>query len=283
VKSALHYLFIVGWIFMFGHLRGDIVRMRIITTLLISFCLIGTCGCQKRSTAENFGKTYYLDGAGNWGFGASEVPGGLEQAGYHGDVELYVWTLSFNPLVDQLNIPGARLRASALARRIEDYHERYPDRKINVIALSAGTGVATWAIEDLERGTKIHNLVLLGSSLSHDYDMRRALEKMTGKIYVYHSPYDEVLETVKIVGTIDGKRGVSSIGAVGLKAPRGMEDRVVNTPWNRSWVRLGWAGAHTDCTNQKFVRYEIAKHILDGSESERPAQSHRRASVASAK
>ena len=134
---------------MFGHLRGDIVRMRIITTLLISFCLIGTCGCQKRSTAENFGKTYYLDGAGNWGFGASEVPGGLEQAGYHGDVELYVWTLSFNPLVDQLNIPGARLRASALARRIEDYHERYPDRKINVIALSAGTGVATWAIRSI--------------------------------------------------------------------------------------------------------------------------------------
>jgi pimeloyl-ACP methyl ester carboxylesterase len=240
------------------------------------------CGCEKRGSAERFGKTYYLDGAGNWGFGASEVPGGLQQAGYHGDVELYVWTMSFNPLVDQLNIPGARLRASALARRIEDYHERYPDRKINVIALSAGTGVATWAIEDLKPSTKIHNLVLLGSSLSHDYDMRRALGKMTGKIYVYHSSDDEVLETVKIVGTIDGKRGVSSIGSVGLKAPRGMEGRVVNTPWNRSWVRLGWAGAHTDCTNQKFVRYEIAKHILDGSGVETPFQPQRQASVASA-
>lgn len=256
--------------------------MRIITTLLILSCLIGMCGCEKRGSAERFGKTYYLDGAGNWGFGASEVPGGLQQAGYHGDVELYVWTMSFNPLVDQLNIPGARLRASALARRIEDYHERYPDRKINVIALSAGTGVATWAIEDLKPSTKIHNLVLLGSSLSHDYDMRRALGKMTGKIYVYHSSDDEVLETVKIVGTIDGKRGVSSIGSVGLKAPRGMEGRVVNTPWNRSWVRLGWAGAHTDCTNQKFVRYEIAKHILDGSGVETPFQPQRQASVASA-
>ncbi len=268
---------------MFGHLRGDIVRMRIITTLLILFCVVGMCGCQKRSTAENFGKTYYLDGAGNWGFGASEVPGGLQQAGYHGDVELYVWTLSFNPLVDQLNIPGAKLRASALARRIENYHERYPNRKINLIALSAGTGVATWAIEGLKGGATVNNLILLGSSLSHDYDMRLALSKMTGKIFVYHSPYDEVLETVKIVGTIDGKRGVNSVGAVGLKAPRGMEGRVVNTPWNRSWVRLGWAGAHTDCTNQKFIRYEIAKHILDGS-SARPPSTHRRpTSVASSR
>lgn len=267
---------------MFDLLRGDIVRMRSTIKILLTLCLACVCGCQKRSTAENFGKTYYLDGAGNWGFGASEVPGGLERAGYHGDVELYVWTMSFNPLVDQLNIAGAKLRASALARKIEEYHERHPDRKINMIALSAGTGVATWAIEGLRGGVKVNNLILLGSSLSHDYNMSRALGNMTGKVYVYHSPYDEVLETVKIVGTIDGKRGVSSIGAVGLKPPKGMEDRIVNTPWNRSWIRLGWAGAHTDCTNEKFVRYEIAKHILEG-EIEGTTTPTRRASVASSR
>ncbi|NOX58932.1 MAG: hypothetical protein GXP29_08760 [Planctomycetes bacterium] len=254
------------------------MRLQITLILALGLGLMG--GCQKRGAAEPFGKTYYLDGAGNWGFGASDVPAGLEQAGYHGDVELYVWTMSFNPLVDQLNIPGARLRASLLARKIEGYHRRFPDRNINMIALSAGTGVATWAIENLEGGARINNLILLGSSLSHDYDMTAALRNMDGKIYVYHSPYDEVLETVKIVGTIDGKRGVSSIGAVGLKPPRGLSDRVVNTPWNRSWIRLGWAGAHTDCTNSRFVRYEIAKHILDG-EGVESSPPRRKASVAS--
>ncbi len=220
------------------------------------------CGCQKRGAAEKFGKTFYLDGAGNWGFGSADVPQGLQQAGYCGDVELYVWTMSLNPLVDQLNIPGAKLRAVVLARKIEEYHNKFPDNRINIIALSAGTGVATWAIENLRHGTKINNLVLLGSSLSHDYDMRKALKNMQGDIYAYHSPHDSVLETVKIVGTIDGKRGTDSIGLVGLEAPRGMEDRVNNIAWNRSWLRLGWAGSHTDCTNRKFVRYEIAKHIV---------------------
>ena len=60
-----------------------------------------------------------------------------------------MWTLTFNPLADQLNILGARARAAALADRIGRYHHKYPDNPINVIALSAGTGVATWAIENL--------------------------------------------------------------------------------------------------------------------------------------
>lgn len=223
--------------------------------------LLAATGCQKRE-AERFGKVFYLDGAGNWGYGSSDVPEGLRQAGYRGDVEIFIWTMSFNPLVDQLNIAGAKLRAAALTRKIESYARDNPGKEVNVIALSAGTGVATWAIEGLSRGVKINNLVLLGSSLSHDYDMRRALGNMAGKIYVYFSPYDTVLETVKVVGTIDGKRGVDSIGAVGLRPPRGMEDRVVNTGWSRKWMGLGWTGAHTDCTNSVFVRQEVSKHIL---------------------
>ncbi|MCB9866247.1 MAG: hypothetical protein H6816_06385 [Phycisphaerales bacterium] len=227
--------------------------------LVASAALAG--GCEKRGAAEKFGKTFYLDGAGNWGFGAADVPNGLKEAGYHGDVELYVWTSSFNPLIDQLNIGGAKLRGAILSDKIARYIERFPNNKINVIALSAGTGVATWAVEGLKGGAKIDNLVLLGSSLSWDYDMTRALKNMRGKIYVYHSSHDSVLQTVEVIGTIDGKRGVKSIGQVGLKPPPGMAERVVNTPWNKSWMRLGWAGAHTDCTNEKFVRYEIAKRL----------------------
>jgi hypothetical protein len=229
--------------------------------MLVAAMLLVATGCQKRD-AERFGKTFYLDGAGNWGYGASDVPDGLRQAGYRGDVEIFIWTMSFNPLVDQLNIAGAKLRAAALTRKIEDYYRDNPNQEINVIALSAGTGVATWAIEGLPSGVKINNLVLLGSSLSHDYDMRRALSNMTGGIYVYFSRYDTVLETVRLVGTIDGKRGVESIGAVGLQPPRGMEDRVVNVGWSRKWMGLGWTGAHTDCTNSVFVRQEVSKHIV---------------------
>jgi hypothetical protein len=237
--------------------------IRIAASLFIALQALAT-GCVEH-TAEQFGKTFYLDGAGNWGFGASEVPEGLKEAGYEGDVELYVWTTSLVPLVDQLNIVAAKAKAAALSRRLTDYKRRFPEKPLHVIALSAGTGVATWAIEGMKDGAKVNNLVLLGSSLSHDYDMTRALGNMEGKIYAYYSPHDTVLETVRVVGTIDGKRGVDSIGLVGLTPPPDMEDRVVNIGWDRSWMRLGWAGAHTDTTNQLFVRYEISTRIVKPS------------------
>ncbi|MCG3130133.1 MAG: hypothetical protein FLDDKLPJ_00881 [Phycisphaerae bacterium] len=244
--------------------------------LLAAGMLLGASGCADPGTQrrEKFGKTFYLDGAGNLGFGASDVPSGLRRAGYRGDVEIYMWTTSLNPLVDQLNIPAARFRASVLADKIIAYQKQHPENQINVIALSAGTGVATWAIEELKGRAKVNNLILLGSSLSNDYDMSTALQNMTGRIYVYYSPNDAVLEIVKLVGTIDGKRGVPSVGQVGLKAPPGQESRIVNIGWNEEWTRFGWAGTHTDCTSGQFVQVQISKHIVapvgTASTGERP-------------
>ncbi len=251
--------------------------MRRSILVLIAVSTVGTLsGCVSTGgggggAAERFGKTFYLDGAGNWGFGSSEVSVGIRQAGYRGDVEIFVWTMTFNPLADQLNIVGARVRAAALADRIANYHRRYPENDINVIALSAGTGVATWAIENLPPGVNIKHFVLLGSSLSHDYDMSRAFKHISGTIYTYYSPHDNVLGAVRVIGTIDQKRGGDSIGLVGLKPPPGYEDRVVNTGWSRRWLRLGWAGAHTDCTNQLFVRREIGPRLLPQQTPSPPA------------
>ncbi len=238
-------------------------KHRIIGAGLVSLlvAIMSGCAAPVDRTAERFGKTFYLDGAGNWGFGSASVPKGLKEAGYKGDVEIYVWTTSFNPLIDQLNIIGARLKGEALSKRITEYRKRFPNNKINMIALSAGTGVAVWGVEGLEGDTRIDNLILLGSSLSHDYDVRKALSHMNGKIYVYHSPHDAVLGGVRVIGTIDGKRGVDSVGLVGLTPPRGLENRVVNIAWNKGYMAAGWTGAHTDTTSERFVRQFIARHV----------------------
>ena len=241
------------------------IRTAFLTVALTFVC--GLAGCATtpatatRYPADKYGKTFYLDGAGNWGFGAASVPVGLQEAGYRGHVETFLWTTSFSPLVDQLNIVGAKLRSAALSDRIEQYHRDYPGNDLNMIALSAGTGVAIWAVEGLENGTKINNLVLLGSSLSHDYDARKALANMTGNIYVYHSEHDVVLGGVTMVGTIDGKRGVASAGLVGLDKPPGARDRVQNIRWSERYIDVGWTGAHTDCTSKPFIRKVIAKHV----------------------
>ncbi|MGB0715837.1 MAG: esterase/lipase family protein [Phycisphaerae bacterium] len=233
--------------------------------IVAGFACAVLTGCQIAPSAERFGKIFYLDGAGNWGDGAEGVANGVFAAGFQGDVEEYVWTTSYNPLVDQLNLTAAKLRSEQLADKIRAYRKRHPDAPLHVVALSAGTGVATWAIELLDQESMIDHFVLLGSSLSHDYDLSSALSNMRGNIYVYYSPHDVVLEAVRTIGTIDGKRGVESVGYVGVDIPQGLESRIFNTPWSRDWLKYGWTGAHQDCVNAYFVRFEIARQILPES------------------
>jgi len=224
--------------------------------------MVSSAGCEKRGAAEPFGKTFYVGGASNIDAFSSAVPDGLRDAGYRGDVQSFIWTISFNPLIDQLVTVNARARAALLANEIRSYQRRYPGNRVNLIALSAGTGVAVWAVENLPKDVQVDNLVLLASSLSHDYDVRKALSRLRGKIYVYHSRHDAVLEAVRYYGTIDGKRGVDSVGLRGLRVPPGADDRIVNIGWSRKYLRYGWAGGHTDSINPRFIRYVVAPQIL---------------------
>jgi hypothetical protein len=211
---------------------------------------------------EEFGKIYYMDGAGNWGFGVVDVPEGLASAGYKGDVEIFVWTSSFSPAVDQVNIIGNKLRASLLSGKIRDYLRRQPGQSVHLIALSAGTGIAVWAIEGLPDGVMIDNLVLLGSSLSYNYDMSKALRHVRGKVYVFYSAHDEVLTTaVPALGTVD-RTHEDSAGLVGLHPSDGDSDKIVNVRWSQEYSRYGWTGAHTDATGRMFIQHVVAPQIL---------------------
>ncbi|HUW84952.1 MAG TPA: hypothetical protein VMZ31_19400 [Phycisphaerae bacterium] len=228
--------------------------------------LAASAGCV--DPREDFGKTYYIDGAGNWGFGVAEVAQGLKAAGYRGHVEAYLWTTSFNPAIDQVNRPAAHLRAAILTQKIQDYLRNHPRNDVNIIALSAGTGIAVWAVEALESSYRVNNLVLLGSSLSSDYDMRKAVTKIKGHVYVYYSRYDTILDgPMRVLGTIDGRMDVDAAGLVGLHPRGGDRGKIVNIGWGPQYQRYGWTGAHTDCTSEPFVRRYIAAHVMSGAEA----------------
>lgn len=243
--------------------------------MLVAACpvLQGGCGSELRDTPEErVGKIYYLDGAGNYGFGQGTVPEGLRSAGYRGDIEVYNWTSVLGgAFLDQMLIFHAKAQGDALAKRIDAYLDRYPDKEVNVIALSAGTGVACWAAGKLAPEHKINNMVLLGSSLSKTFqEMPEALEHVKGKVYVYHSPSDPVLSVlVRFAGTID-RQFTECAGEVGLEPPAGAAPsvrslyrrKVQNIPYQASFKALGYIGDHTSCTTAAFVRGQIAPRIL---------------------
>ena len=228
--------------------------------------LLFVCGCS--DPKERFGHTWYIDGAGNWGFGVLDVPVGLEQAGYKGLVSNHHWSLTMNPALDQTLRFIARGSGGVLAGGITDFLKKYPDADANIIALSAGTGVAIWAAEELKPPYKINNIILVGASLSSTYDVRKALSNMKGNIYVYYCSADPVLQgPVRVLGTIDGKFD-DSCGLVGLRGPGSSGGRVRNIGWSSRYERLGWTGGHADCTNSRFVRAEISKQIVPSTSAQ---------------
>lgn len=250
------------------------MKVRITNTAVISLALAGiaivSTGCTTTfGPKAEHGIVFYCPGAGNVDFGGVGVREGLEKAGFRGEVRSLLWTISFNPAIDQAVRLNARFAGTRLARLIEDYTEQYPNGRVSLIGLSAGSGVAIWALEDLKEGYYVDNVVLLGSSLSSNYDVSKALRHVHGKIYVYYSSKDAVLAgPMKLFGTIDGVFQVDGAGAVGLRTPRGA-DRVVNIAWRPEYKRYGYAGGHVDSTNPRFVEAVIAPHILGASRSAR--------------
>jgi len=222
--------------------------------------LLAGCGPSFGPKAVH-GIVFYAPGAGNVDFGDQGIRRGLEQAGYPGQVASVMWTVSFVAPIDQ-RLGNARLGGLRLARHIEQYIDEYPDGEVNLIGLSAGTGVVIWALENLKPGYYVNNVVLLSSSLYYQYDITKALPRVRGRIYNYYSSEDAVLTVLmKPIGTIDGVPFADGAGAVGLQPPKGA-DRVTNIAWRPEFRQYGYYGGHTDVTSPDFVRVSIARHVM---------------------
>ena len=218
-----------------------------------------------------YGITFYCPGVGNMDLGDEGVRAGLEKAGYRGQVARVTWSLSFNPAIDQTVRLIAEQGGKRLAMYIQDYMDQYPGREVNLVGLSAGTGVAVWALEALKPEYKVGNVVLISSSLYHDYDVSRALQRVKGKIYNYYSSTDAVLAgPMKVFGTIDGVHFEDAAGAIGLRVPPGAPGRVVNVAWSPDFEKYGYYGGHTDGTSAAFVTAYIAPELLTAAPVQQP-------------
>lgn len=217
------------------------------------------------------GITYYVGGAGPIGHvGSWDVPRGLEDAGYKGLVEVFTWQ-GMTHAGDQINLTRNREKAVELAGRIKRYRQEYPDPPIHIIALSAGTGIATFALEFLPEGAKIDRVIFLGCSLSSRYDMTRGLRRIKGGLYVLSSPYDRILRNVVwYTGTVDrspAAEGVAGLDGFRLPAQTGPDTKVQyeklhNVAYRREFSEAGYGGGHTDATQRTFVREYLAGVLM---------------------
>ncbi|HKQ47029.1 MAG TPA: hypothetical protein VJZ71_03040 [Phycisphaerae bacterium] len=247
--------------------------------LLAPLALLSSgCGTAVRLLAQtqqdgdrSEGLTFYLGGAGPIGYvGSIDVPGGFKDAGYLGEVDVFTWQ-SLTHAGDQMNLSRNRSKAAELAAEIRRYRRQYPSQKINLIALSAGTGIAAFALEYLPEGIQIDRAVFLGCSLSSKYDLTRALRRVRGGLYVVHSEFDPILKNVVwYTGTVDRSSAEDGIaGLVGFRLPdqRGPDTerqyaKLHNVPYRYDFSDFGYEGRHTDCTSREFIAEFIAPAVM---------------------
>lgn len=207
----------------------------------------------------------YLEGAG-WYSSAGGVEQGLRDGGYTGQFQRFTWSAFLGPAHDHLVNAKSRPIARRLARLIEDQRRSDPDSPIYVMGLSAGTSLILLALPMLPEGVQVDHVVLFSPSVSSEHDLLRVMRHVKGNLYATCSPHDGILATLPV--NADGKGGAPA-GRQGFKllpsasaASRQSYGRVVNLPWQSSYLAFGWTGSHTSVTDRRFIREVIAPRIF---------------------
>ncbi|MBN1491496.1 MAG: alpha/beta hydrolase [Phycisphaerae bacterium] len=227
-----------------------------------------------RQTRMTRGYVYYLDGAGggglisNWSGGLRD---GLRAAGYNGAGEMFRWQTGLGVAADQVSSESyKRSKAAELARKIQEYRREQPKAPVTLVALSAGTAIAAFTLESLPPTCPVDAVILVGASISSDYELTKALQRVREHIYVFTSEKDSVLaHLVPMAGTADRRSG--SVPAAGLRGfthpPRKSPEmrkqyaKIVYVQWRPEFMEKGWRGGHTDVLSTAFVEYQIAPLI----------------------
>jgi hypothetical protein len=118
---------------------------------------------------------------------------------------------------------------------------------------------------------QVDNVILLGCSVGDDYDLTKALKHVSGRVYVFTSDNDAVLNfAVPMAGTADREAGtVPSAGLNGFSMPAGASQqtrrqysKITNIAWRSSFEKDGDWGGHTDTTHPRFVHDYIAPLVM---------------------
>lgn len=220
------------------------------------------------------GYIFYLDGAGggtaekNWAGGVAE---GMREGGYKGAGEMVSWETGEGLLADQTaSVAFKKSKARKVSKKIIQYQKEYPGAPVHLLGFSAGTGEAIYALEELPLPAQVHNVVLLGTSISRHHDMTEALKRVKGKVYVFLSQHDGMIGLgSQIMGTTDRKRHDASAGIKGFSIPEGASqdtiglyrEKLINIPYSKDYRKDGNKGHHFDNVKEEFIRDYVAQYF----------------------
>jgi len=265
------------------HLPWQIRPVRLVAALAFT---VFSLGCSTKSV-WNFqyradrkerlthGCGFYFDGAGggtkksNYAQGVAD---GMLAAGYPGAGKLVTWETGKGLVKDQdASVAYKRARAKAGAKEIMDYQREYPGAPVVLLGFSAGTAQAIFALETLPEAAQVDYVVLLGTSISRDYDMTEALKRVRNKLYIFTSTHDRMLGVLMpLSGTADRKFHDPGAGIKGFVLSAGASaatrklyaEKIVTIPYSEDFRKDQDKGHHFDNVKMEFIRDHVAPLLM---------------------
>lgn len=212
---------------------------------------------------ESYGVVIVVDGAGD-----RYATRGLEQALQ--DSRLPIQVASEGTTLEGVSQHHARAAAERLVQRVKAHRQSHPTGRLVLIGFSAGTPVVLLAAEQLPPGS-VDRIILLGASVSTDYDLRTALRTSREGIDSFYSERDHLLGVgTQIVGTSDRKhvRPARPAGLVGFSrgpasaAAPALYQRLWQYRWNEQYLTYDHHGGHFGWTRPAFMRAFVLPLIM---------------------
>jgi len=199
------------------------------------------------------------------------IADGLANGGCPYAIEIYDWTSSWMPLVDQNSPRRNQNKAYDVALRVARYQLAYPDRPVFLVGQSGGGGMAIWTAERLH-GRRVDGIVLLAASVSPSYRLDRALAASRQGIVNFYSERDMFLLGfgTTVFRTMDGSHSKSA-GMVGFAVPPppAAYGKLFQVPFHSRMSASGHYGLHVTSGAEGFVREYVTPILMAGSWSRR--------------
>jgi len=231
-----------------------------VTSLILALGL-GT-GCAPRATPGASRVVVFVPGVSGDGPWYAGLKRGL------GDVRIETHSWGAPLPLFAMNFSNRRIHDEAeakLARRLRKLVQDHRPARVDIVAHSAGCGVALGALRQIDRPI-VTSVVLLAPSVSPTYDLARSLAHVQGNIHAFHSDRDTLFLSWRTsnFGTYDNVRAKAAGNAgfdLSALAPE-LRGRIVQHAYDPAWRELGNDGSHDGPLAQAFVKRVVAP-LLD--------------------
>jgi alpha-beta hydrolase superfamily lysophospholipase len=243
---------------------------RAIRSTLTLLALLAVAGCANRPPNPlTPDLLVFVPGAAGDGAHYDGLIRGLREGGVADQIHAAGWGMP-GPLFvmnfqdDNVHRAAERKLADFLVRR----RAAQPDARIDLVAHSAGCGVVLGALA-LADAPSVGTVALLNPSVSPGYDLRPALEKVAGRLHVFHSDEDRFFLSWRTgtFGTYDNVR-TKAAGHTGFRLDALRPDargKVAQHPRDDTWLARGNDGSHFGTVAQAFARETIAPLLIHRS------------------